>query len=163
MLTYIPVSFCFLSKKRFRLGLKIGLGLGWVLGLGLGVFGFGIGNLIGGAVGKVGCALARRLCQMLCNREVDYLCDWIYITFKFSVFLYCCCSVYFIHLLIADSIWYVCCKLLAVRIWGELLCKVTWFSVMQNDAVKAISPMNTSMLVLVMCLIKTVVVVVAGG
>jgi len=27
-------------------------------------FGFGIGNLIGGAVGTVGCALARRLCAV---------------------------------------------------------------------------------------------------
>jgi len=50
MLTYIPVSFLFSFKKGFGLGLKIELGLG-----------FGIGNLIGGAVGKVGSALARRL------------------------------------------------------------------------------------------------------
>jgi len=48
MLTYIPVSFLFYFKKGFGLGLKIG-------------FGFGIGNLIGGAVGTVGFALARRL------------------------------------------------------------------------------------------------------
>ena len=37
-------------------------------------FGFGIGNLIGGAVGTVGSALARRLCAVRqyisCNAEV---------------------------------------------------------------------------------------------
>ena len=58
MLIYIPLSFLFSFKKGFGLKiLKNRVRVRRVLG-----FGFGIGNLIGGAVGTVGSALARRLC-----------------------------------------------------------------------------------------------------
>ena len=69
MLTYIPVSLLFSFKKGVRVTVKNRVRVRVSFRVRLG---FGIGNLIGGAAGTVGSALARRLSAITlhaCTRQ----------------------------------------------------------------------------------------------